>query len=108
MEEILYQVKENMLVVRLPKEFDHHSAKQVTEQTDWYLVSTPLEGIVFDFQNTEFMDSSGVGAIIGRFKRIKTKGKLIARNVSPTIERILLISGLYKIMEKDEDWSYGK
>ncbi len=99
----LYKVGNGELLIMLPKEFDHHSARQITEQSDWYIVSANVSKIVFDFQNTDFMDSSGVGTVIGRYKLMKGRGKVQALNVNPSIDRILTISGLYKIMERIEN-----
>ncbi|MCR5737302.1 MAG: anti-sigma factor antagonist [Eubacterium sp.] len=98
----LYKIGNGELIIMLPKEFDHHSAKEITEQSDWYIISSGIQTVIFDFKNTEFMDSSGVGAVIGRYKLVKGRGAVKALNINPSIDRILTISGLYKIMEKVE------
>ena len=60
-----------------------------------------LKGVVFDFSKVTFMDSTGIGMMIGRYKKIKAKGlPTYLQNPSVYVERILQISGLYKIMPK--------
>ena len=56
--------------------------------------------VVFDFERTTFMDSSGIGIIVGRYKKISCfGGKVFAINADNRIRRILLLSGLHKIVE---------
>ena len=101
--ETLYKVQGDDLTIILPEEFDHHSAKIVTEQSDWYIITEQIKNITFDFHRTNFMDSSGVGAIMGRYKLIKGNGGMVnAVNVNQSIDRILTISGLYKLMGQVE------
>lgn len=59
-----------------------------------------VENIVFDFENTTFMDSSGLGIIIGRYRKISCfGGKVYAINTSERINRILKASGMSAIIE---------
>ena len=54
--------------------------------------------LILDFKKINFMDSSGIGLIMGRYKLIKAlKGNLKIVNVSQRIERIIKLSGLYKL-----------
>ncbi len=101
--EVLYKVQGEDLTIVLPEEFDHHSAKIVTDQSDWYIITERIKNIIFDFHRTTFMDSSGVGAIMGRYKLVKGSGGIVtAVNVNQSIDRILTISGLYKLMGQIE------
>ena len=59
-----------------------------------------VESIVFDFSKTRFMDSSGIGFILGRFKTITALGGTLAiAEPSKEADRILSISGIYKLMK---------
>ncbi len=99
--EIQYSLKENTIVVALNGELDHHNAVDVREKLDAYIFSGKVKNIIFDFQNTTFMDSSGIGVILGRHRLLKGVGGVIGvANVNKSVERILTISGLYKIVEK--------
>lgn len=95
-----YEVIEDTLIVYVPRELDHHSAKAVREYADSMIKKEPIRNIVFDFSDTVFMDSSGVGMIMGRYRLIKDReGFAGMRGAGPAIRRILEISGLYKILQ---------
>lgn len=95
-----FQVIDNCLMVRLPEEVDHHKATYISEKADWYIVKKNVSHVVFDFEDTRFMDSSGIGIIMGRYKKISCfGGKVFAIHPDRQIKRILSISGLNKIIE---------
>lgn len=99
--EVLYEVRGENLFIYLPEELDHHNAKMITEQSDWYIVSNKIKNIIFNFKRTNFMDSSGIGVIMGRYKLVKSRGgEITVTNINNSIDRILTISGLYKIVNK--------
>ncbi|WP_318709971.1 STAS domain-containing protein [Candidatus Acetatifactor stercoripullorum] len=95
-----FQVIDNCLMVRLPKEVDHHLAGYICENADRYIVRENVSNVVFDFENTRFMDSSGIGIIMGRYKKIACfGGRVYAIHADRQIQRILKISGLTRIVE---------
>lgn len=99
--EVLYEVRGENLLIFLPEELDHHNAKIITEQSDWYIVSNQIKNIIFNFKRTNFMDSSGIGVIMGRYKLIKSVGgEITVTNINQSIDRIFTISGLYKLVNK--------
>lgn len=99
--EVLYEVRGENLLIFLPEELDHHNAKIITEQSDWYIISNHIKNIVFNFKRTNFMDSSGIGVIMGRYKLIKSLGgEITVTNINQSIDRIFTISGLYKLVNK--------
>lgn len=101
--DVTYEITENCLVIGLGKELDHHLAVSIREKSDRMIQKNHIKHIVFDFENTSFMDSSGIGVIMGRYKKvIFTGGKVAVTNVGASIDRIFHISGLYKIIEKYE------
>ena len=55
----------------MPKEVDHHCAGQIIAELDALIEGCGVRKIVFDMKQTEFMDSSGIGVIIGRTKKLK-------------------------------------
>lgn len=88
------------LVVRLPKELDHHEATVIREEADRYLEAGSLSEILFDFSETEFMDSSGIGMLMGRYRMIHLMGgRVFARHLHKQVYRIFQMSGLEKIIE---------
>lgn len=97
--ETLYEIKGKTLVVYMPEDIDHHVAELITEHTDWFITSNNIINIVFDFKNTEFMDSSGIGVVMGRYKLMrKLGGKVTMQNINDTVNRIFTVSGVNKII----------
>ena len=99
--DIAYRVERNTLVITLGSELDHHSAEHIKNQSEYYLYKHQIRHIVFDFAKTNFMDSSGIGVIMGRYKTVRGLGGTIAvANVSEQLERIFVISGLHKLVDR--------
>ena len=95
-----FKVIDNYLMIRLPDEIDHHKSVDISAKADRYIVSKKVGNVVFDFERTTFMDSSGIGIILGRYKKISCfGGRVYAVNVDSRIRRILLLSGLQNIVE---------
>ena len=98
MDELL-EVKGSTLTVYVPEELDHHYAEQIRVESDRILARQNIRQIVFDFRRTAFMDSSGIGVIMGRYRNIGLLGgRVKAVNVGEQVERILRISGIYKVI----------
>lgn len=98
--QITAKKKKGILVVSLEGELDHHTASQVREYIDDILEDPTIKNIVMDINGLNFMDSSGIGVLIGRYKIIsKRGGNLGVANISSHIDRIFEVSGLYKIIK---------
>ena len=63
-------VKNQCLVIRLPKEIDHCQAEQIRQECERSFMNFIIRDIIFDFSDTSFMDSSGIGLILGRVRQI--------------------------------------
>lgn len=95
-----FKVIEDYLMVKLPEEIDHHKSDYISRQADSYIVKENINNIVFDFEDTKFMDSSGIGIIMGRYKKIVCfGGRVIGIHADKQIKRILLLSGLHRVMD---------
>ena len=100
--EQLYQIEGVNLTVRMPTELDHLGAERIKKETDYYLENYHIQHIIFDFQKTDFMDSAGIGMLLGRYKEMAAiGGEVFVRNTSPRVKRILEMSGIYRIIR---DW----
>lgn len=87
------------LVVKINCELDHHSSDLLRRKVDGELQRYMPKNLIFDFDGVGFMDSSGIGMIMGRYKNIKSyDGKAVMANVRPEIKRIFEISGITKII----------
>lgn len=103
-----FQIVKSCLMIRMPKELDHHQAKRIRETADRYIESKDISHVIFDFELTDFMDSSGIGVIMGRFKKMEVLGgKVLAINVGGGLRRIFKISGLYKVVKVIEEKNDG-
>lgn len=98
-----YHVKDHCLIVELGSDLDHHVSIQVKECSDRIIRAENIRHVIFDFSKSNFMDSSGIGVIMGRYKQVNyTGGSLAVTGITPPVDRILKISGLYKIIDKYE------
>ncbi|MBU9737872.1 anti-sigma F factor antagonist [Diplocloster agilis] len=101
----LFQLDHTSLIIHVPAELDHHNAEEIRKGADDMMEKQNVRSIVFDFSNTNFMDSSGIGVIMGRYKNLNfTGGKVLAVSVSPRIRRILTLSGIHKIIDIYDDF----
>lgn len=95
-----FKVIDNYLMVKMPEEIDHHKSSYISENADRFIIGEQVNNVVFDFEDTKFMDSSGIGIILGRYKKIACfGGKVFAINTDNRIRHLLMISGLHKIVE---------
>ena len=93
--ELYLSGKYRTLVVRLTGEIDHHAAAGIRECVDRELSRTGAVNVAFDFSKVAFMDSSGIGMIMGRSKITSALGgRVIIYGASGDIKRIINMSGL--------------
>ncbi|MDF2472921.1 MAG: hypothetical protein K0R92_869 [Lachnospiraceae bacterium] len=96
-----FEIVNRCLIIKLLEELDHHNALTIREQSDKLITGRNVKDIIFDFTGTDFMDSSGIGVIMGRYKKIIFAGGQVAvTGVNQSIDRIFRLSGLYKIIHK--------
>ena len=95
-----YEVRRKVLIYQMPKELDHHVAQDLCKELDMLIDSFGIQELELDFAKTEFMDSSGIGVIIGRSKTMQFRGgKLSASHIGRRVEMIFQSAGLGKIVE---------
>lgn len=88
------------LLVKVNGELDHHMAEKIKTAVDDKLRCTNAVNVIFDFSELQFMDSSGIGVIMGRYKKVRTLGgRVIAICVNAGILRIMEMSGMDKIIK---------
>ena len=97
--EIDFQKTDDILIIKFFGELDHHNSQYVKDKVDLELSTGIFRAIIFDFKGLRFMDSSGIGMILGRYKLITSNGaRLFITNMKPGIKRIYEICGLKKII----------
>lgn len=94
------KINGNALTVYLEGEIDHHSAPSVRNSIDETVIMNSPTTVTLDFSSVSFMDSSGVGLIMGRYKLVSERGgSLAVCGLKPRDRRIVEMSGLKKLIE---------
>lgn len=88
-------IQQKTLIATLIGEIDHHSVKEMRLDIDSAISEIVPTKLILDFSQVTFMDSSGIGLVMGRYKMIdEIKGKIIIRNPSMHIKKVMKLSGL--------------
>ena len=98
-------MNDKILTAFIQGDIDHHTAKEIRDTIDDYIKEYVPKILKLDFSGVPFMDSSGIGLIMGRFKSISAlKGKLKVINIPKNLERMIKLSGLTSlgIFEKED------
>jgi stage II sporulation protein AA (anti-sigma F factor antagonist) len=99
--ELNAQKRGTRLFVQLSGELDHHSAEQTRIMLDTMLRDITVRELILDLSGMSFMDSAGLGVILGRFRKLSMRGgKLIVKGMNASVDRIFQMSGLYAIVER--------
>lgn len=97
-EEIRMFEEEHKLRAVLPGEIDHHAARFLREKIDKKMFEQHPEVLLLDFSEVKFMDSSGIGLILGRAQLALEMGASVqVTGLSPRLERLILLSGVEKM-----------
>lgn len=90
--------KETTLIAYLSGDIDHHTAKAIREEIDREIEDYSPSLLVLDFGEVSFMDSSGIGLVMGRFKKMQTlNGEIQITNTPLYISKVMKISGIEKL-----------
>ena len=100
---INYKMDEKTLEVAFEEEIDHHTCLKSAIMIDDAIKKYLPKKVAFDFENVGFMDSSGIGMLIGRYRKIiRNNGAAEITNLRPELRRIFEMSGILKIF--NERW----
>ena len=95
-----YIKKDKLLIIKLIGEVDHHTSEKIRKRADYEIEIHIPKKVIFDFSKVSFMDSSGIGMIIGRYKLVSMfGGKLVISNVNPITKKMLEMSGVLNIIK---------
>ncbi len=98
----------NVLMVKIYGEIDHHNAKKLREKIDSLLLEKKPIKIVLDLSLVSFMDSSGLGLIMGRYSLAKElDASFVIYNPNKRVKKILELAGIERIIEIKEDNNYA-
>ena len=92
-----------VLTVYLEGEIDHHAAKGMREEIDAAVEFNMPSLLILDFDRVTFMDSSGIGLVMGRYRNLqKNKAQLNLTNLPPNIYKVMKLSGIEKLAKIDK------
>lgn len=87
-----------VLTAYLEGELDHHTAKDIREQIDLAIDRNMPSLLILDFRDLTFMDSSGIGLVMGRYRKMsEIKGEIHVINTSPQVYKVMKLSGLDRL-----------
>jgi stage II sporulation protein AA (anti-sigma F factor antagonist) len=96
---IKFSSRGTTVIIGILGELDHHSAEYARQKIDAEILKSTTRNIIFDFSKLSFMDSSGIGIIMGRYKNIrKLNGMAAIINTNTHIKRLLEMSGVLKLI----------
>ena len=96
--EITWKTLDHILMVKICGDIDHHTCEMLRQQVDQALESTNNRSILFSFAQVSFMDSSGIGVLIGRYKLVqRLGGKIVVACPSDRVREIFRLSALDKL-----------
>ena len=95
------KVVNSTLYIGLSGELDEYASEYARRTLDRILDGEKMTRVVVDMSETSFMDSTGIGVMIGRFKKLKSRGiPIFIANPSRAADKILALTGIYEIIPK--------
>ena len=97
--ETKFYKKDKVLVFKITEEIDDNSVQKIRRRADYEIERYMPKRVIFDFDSVSFMDSAGIGLIIGRYKFTNMLGgKLEVANLTPAVKRIFEMSGILRLI----------
>lgn len=104
MEQFAMERNGSQLVVHISQELDHHTAGQISRMVDLQIEKGSVRTLIFDFSGITFMDSSGIGMVMGRHRKMNfLGGRTFVSGIGNSVDRIFQMSGLYRIIPKYQE-----
>ena len=97
--EVKFYEEERLLVFRITEEIDECEVKKIRRRADYEIERFMPKKVVFDFDSVVFMDSSGIGMVIGRYKQAAMLGgQMYLTNLTPAVRKVFEMSGVLKLI----------
>ena len=98
MESKFYE-KDKLLIFKITEDIDDHSVQKIRRRADYEIERYMPKRVIFDFDSVTFMDSAGIGLIIGRYKFVNMLGgKLEVANLTESVKKIFEMSGILRLI----------
>ncbi|TFJ93760.1 anti-sigma F factor antagonist [Lentibacillus salicampi] len=99
-----FNVKQDVLVVRMSGELDHHETEVLRNEWKEMMYTNAIKHVVLNLESVTFMDSSGLGVVLGRYKEVlQLGGEMVVCSVSAPVRRLFEMSGMFKIVRLEEN-----
>ncbi len=96
-----FQVTDDILIAAAYGELDHHTAAKLRDEIDEAMEAFHCRNLILDLKRVSFMDSSGIGVVLGRYNKVVKKGgRLYLTGCSEYMEKILHMAGVFSVAEK--------
>ena len=94
-----FRDEDKLLILKITEEIDDHSVQKIRRKADYEIERYMPKRVVFDFNNVSFMDSAGIGLIIGRYKFTHMIGGTVElANLTGSIKKIFEMSGILRLI----------
>ena len=101
MRNVEFDIEEGALIASLSGEIDHYAAADMRREIDSAMERSRLKDLVLDYSGVSFMDSSGIGLVMGRYQNVKRKnGTMVVVPGSRYVSRVLGLSGIFSMVPK--------
>ena len=98
--DIIFGIKRNILVAQLLGEVDHHCSAKARADIDETMAGYSSKDLVIDLSHVTFMDSSGIGIILGRYRKLSASGgHVVIAGGSAFVRNILSMAGVFSIID---------
>ena len=95
-----FERRKDTVIAHLGGELDHCSAERVRLELDRLIEDRAVKCLVLDMRGMTFMDSSGIGVILGRYRELRARGgTVVVRNMTPPVQRIFLLAGMNQVID---------
>lgn len=103
--QIKYLEKDKLLFFSLEEEIDHHTTKDLRRKMDYEIERHMPKKVIFNFDSVSFMDSAGIGLLLGRYKIVNMLGGEVALiNVKKSVKKVLDMCGILKLIHIYDDF----
>lgn len=97
---VTLKIENNILTACIYGEIDHHTARGIREKIDEKIETSMPKKLILDFSKVGFMDSSGIGLIMGRYKLISRFGGTVSViNTNDAVNKVLILSGVMALID---------
>ena len=98
-----YKSLDKLLILKITEEIDHHTTEKIRRKMDNEITRYMPRKVLFDFNEVSFMDSAGIGLLIGRYKTSRLiGGTMEIVNATPAVKKVLEMSGVTRIIKITE------